>query len=103
MHKRPGECQCGCRTQYFHSAHESANDYQRTSMFNHVKSEAEKMKALVKSNFDSKKIGFLYKRNKRDPLDPVRLDTVTATSPNDSGIIVLLTVAVLINRTAFWS
>ena len=28
---------------------------------------------------------------------------MTATNPNDSGIIVLLTVAVLINRTPFWS
>ena len=28
MHKHPGESQCGCRTQYFHSAHEVANDDQ---------------------------------------------------------------------------
>ena len=31
------------------------------------------------------------------------LDTVTTTTPNDSGIVVLLTVAVLVNRTPFWS
>ena len=103
MHKLPGEDQCGCITRYFHPSHEAASDCQRTSVFNHVKSEAEKIRALVKSNFNDKKTGFFYKRNKNDPSDPVRLDTVTATAPNDSGIIVLLTVAVLIKRTAFWS
>ena len=33
----------------------------------------------------------------------MRLETVTTTTPNNSGIIVLLTVAVLVNRTPFWS
>ena len=32
----------------------------------------------------------------------MRLETVAAMNPNDSGIIALLTVSVLINRTAFW-
>ena len=70
-------------------------------MYQHVKQVANKTKALVKSSFDCQKTGFTYKRNK-DPVHPVRLETITVTNPNDSGIISLLTVAALINRTTFW-
>ena len=103
MHKRPSESQCGYRTRYFHPAYKGATDDQRASFFNCIKAEEGKIKALVKSNFDSKKTSFDYKRNRREPPDPVYLDTVTTTTPNDSGIVVLLTVAVLVNRTPFWS
>ena len=102
MHKLPEETQYGCRTLHLHPAHDVTNDNHRTNMYQHVKSIAEKIRALVKSNFNCKRTGFTYKRNDKDPADPVRLETVTATNPNHSRIIALLMVAVLINRTAFW-
>ena len=104
MHKRSGETQCGYRTRYFHSAYNGATNDQRTSFVDCIKHKESKIKALVKSNFDSKKTGFDYKRiRKEPPPEPMHLDTVTTTIPNDSGIAVLLTVAVIVNRTPFWS
>ena len=104
MHKRSGETQCGYITRYFHSAHNGASNDQRTSFVNCIKHDKSKIKALIKSNFDSKKTGFDYKRIRKDaPPEPMHLDTVTTTTPNDSGIAELLTVAVLLNRTPFWS
>ena len=55
MHKLPGESQCGCRTWYFHPAHDVTNENHRTSMYQHIKSVAEKTRALVKSNFNCQK------------------------------------------------
>ena len=101
MHKLPGETLCGCRTWYFHPAHEVANTNQRTNMYQHIKKVADKTKALVKSSFNCQKTGFAYKRNDKDPVDPVRLETVTVTDPNNSRIVALLTIGVLVNRTAF--
>ena len=101
MHKLLGETLCGCRTWYFHPAHDVANTNQRTNMNQHIKKVADKTRALVKSSFNPQNTGLTYKRNHKDPVNPVRLDPVAVTNPNDSGIITLLTLAVLINRTAF--
>ena len=51
MHKLPGETLYGCRTWYFHPAHEAASTNHRTNMYQHIKQVADKTKALVKSNF----------------------------------------------------
>ena len=37
MHKLPGETLCGCRTWYFHPAHEVASTNHRTNMYQHIK------------------------------------------------------------------
>ena len=66
MYKLPGEMLCGCRTWYFHPAHETASPSHRTSLYQHIKQVVNKIKALVKLNFRTKKTGFAYKRKKKD-------------------------------------
>ena len=100
--KRPNEKYMGYRSYYFHPAHDDAGKASRIAMFQKVKAILGHMKQMVKFNLSQHQVKAPYKQYSKGTDNPVRMDSLLMTEPNDSGIAALLTAAAVINRIGFW-
>ena len=100
--KRPNERYMGYRSYYFHPAHDDAGEVSKNAMSQKVKAILGHVKQMVKFNLSQHQVRAPYKQYSKGNDNPVRMDSLLMTEPNDSGIAALLTTAAVINRIGFW-